>query len=100
MSDEALSNPDVQSIFSSFGLNLGHFLAPWLKRFRAEFLTIGGNIARGYPLFERTFMLALAEEKCTTQVHVSELNELAPIAGSARLTDDAFYSRLPFISNK
>ncbi len=100
MSDEALSNPDVHAIFSEFGSNLGHFLAPWLKLFRAECLTIGGNIARGYPLFGPAFTEALLADECFTLVYLSELNEMANIAGGARLTDDLFYSSLPFISNK
>jgi glucokinase len=100
MSEEALTHPEVRSIFTEFGENLGTFLAPWLNRFRAECLTVGGNIARGYTLFSTPFLEALSRQNCSTRVFLSELNELAPIAGSARLTDDEFYSKLPFISNK
>ncbi|MFC2102779.1 ROK family protein, partial [Bacteroidota bacterium] len=80
--------------------NLGNFLAPWLVRFRAGCLTIGGNISRGYPLFEEPFLTALKSHNCDTKVFLSVLGEDAAIAGSARLTEDSFYSNLPFISNK
>jgi len=100
MSEEALQNPDVQAIFTEFGQNLGNFMAPWLVRFRAGCLTIGGNISRGYDLFKQPFRQALRSHNCEPALFLSELGELAAIAGSARLTDDSFYSKLPFISDK
>ena len=100
MSEEALVNPDVRAIFTEFGENLGSFLAPWLVKFRADCLTIGGNVSRGYELFEEPFRQALDRDHCTSEVFLSALGEYAAIAGSARLTDDSFYSRLPFISTK
>lgn len=100
MSAEAEKDPKVEAVFTEFGQNLGNFLAPWLVRFRAGCLTIGGNISRGYPLFEKPFRVALRSHNCDTEVFISTLGECAAIAGSARLTDDVFYSKLPFISNK
>lgn len=100
MSEEAEKDPEVQAIFTEFGQNLGNFLAPWLVRFRAGCLTIGGNISRGYSLFDVPFRTSLRSHNCDTEVFVSELGECAAIAGSARLTDDSVYSKLPFISNK
>ena len=100
MSEEALSDPDVRAIFTEFGENLGSFLAPWLVKFRADCLTIGGNISRGYDLFEEPFRQALARDNCHSNVFISALGENAAIAGSARLIDDSFYSKLPFLSNK
>ncbi|MFH1937024.1 MAG: ROK family protein [Bacteroidota bacterium] len=100
MSETATKDPEVQAIFTEFGENLGNFLAPWLVRFRAGCLTIGGNISRGYDLFEKPFKNALRLHHCDTEIFLSVLGEYAAIAGSARLTDDAFYSKLPFISNK
>ncbi len=87
-------------IFSEFGTGMGNFLAPWLLRFGAECLVIGGNIANSYSLFEKPFRLALVQHGCIIPVFLSELGELTGIAGAARLCDDAFYSRLPFISGK
>ncbi|MFH1161003.1 MAG: ROK family protein [bacterium] len=100
MSEEALSDPAVHAIFTEFGQNLGNFMAPWLVRFRADCITIGGNISKGYSLFETPFRQALRSHNCETEVFLSTLGEYAAIAGSARLTDDSFYLKLPFISNK
>jgi glucokinase len=44
----------VPELFRDFGVNLGIFLAPWLKGFEAEVLVIGGNISHAYNLFGRT----------------------------------------------
>ncbi|MCX6284233.1 MAG: ROK family protein [Bacteroidetes bacterium] len=90
----------VSSIFSEFGTNMGNFLAPWLLKFGAGCLVIGGNIANSYSLFEKPFRLALEQHGCIIPVYISELGELAGIAGAARLCDDTYYSRLPFISGK
>jgi len=100
LSEEALITPDVRAIFTEFGQNLGNFMAPWLNLFRADCLTIGGNIAKGYDLFEAPFLQALKSHSCTTDVYLSTIGECAAIAGSACLNDDSFYSKLPFISKK
>lgn len=100
MTDQAAGNPDIMEIFTGFGERLGDFLSPCLLRFRAECLTIGGNIARSFPLFGPALVATLKKERCETAVFLSTLGEHAAIAGSARLADDHFYSKLPFISNK
>ena len=100
IAEEAEFKPDVKAIFTEFGMNLGNFLSPWLIRFRAGCITIGGNIANSYSLFKEPFKTALVKNNCHTEVFISELGEQAAIAGSARLCDDDFYSKLPFVSNK
>jgi glucokinase len=100
LADEAQTDEQIKAMFCEFGNNLGHFLAPWLNRFRAGCLTIGGNIAYSFDLFRKPFLDALAEENCSTEVMMTSLNEMAAVAGSARLADDSFYAQLPFISNK
>ena len=90
----------VLAIFMEFGANMGAFLAPWLLKFHSECLTIGGNISNSYSLFEKPFLQSLKDHGCSMPVFVSELGELAGITGAARLCDDSFYSRLPFISDK
>jgi len=87
-------------IFNEFGSNMGAFLAPWLLKFHAGCLTIGGNISNSYSLFEKPFLQSLHDQGCNIPVFISELGELAGIIGAARLCDDSFYSRLPFISDK
>lgn len=100
MSELALKDGRVFGIFREFGTNAAEFLAPWLLKFGAGCLTIGGNIALSWPIFEKSFMQSLEKNGCSIPVFISELGEMAAIAGSARLCNDDFYSRLPFISDR
>ncbi len=95
----SIPNP-ASRIFHEFGSNMGAFLAPWLLKFNAECLTMGGNISNSFSLFKEPFLQSLKDYGCSIPVFISELGELAGITGSARLCDDSFYSRLPFISDK
>ncbi len=92
--------PEIAQIFTGFGVRLGTFLAPWLLKFGAECLTIGGNIANSWSLFEGPFLETLRTLGCTLPVFRSVSGEIAAVSGAARLCDDRYYSRLPFISNK
>lgn len=81
----------VQELFTEFGNNLGIFLAPWLNKFKAEMLVIGGNISYAYNLFGKVFEARLAKEKCNCKVEISDLKEDAALLGSAYLFDDKFW---------
>ena len=87
----AASDNVVTDLFSDFGDNAGLFLAPWLKKFRAEILVIGGNISHAYNLFGSIFEERLKKEKCTCEVVLSKLKEDAALLGSAYLLDDDFW---------
>lgn len=88
---EAGSDVVVRALFEEFGKNLGSFLSPWLIRFGAEILVIGGNISHAYHLFGQTFENALEKTKCTIRVDISDLKEDAALLGSAYLLDDDFW---------
>ncbi|MBK9390933.1 MAG: ROK family protein [Bacteroidetes bacterium] len=81
----------IPELFRDFGLNLGIFLAPWLKGFEAEVLVIGGNISHAYDLFGSHFELSLKEQNCNCEVALSKLKEDAALLGSAYLLDDHFW---------
>ncbi len=81
----------VMDLFTEFGNNLGAFLAPWLKRFKAEIVVIGGNISHAYNLFGKIFEESLKREGCDCQVELSELKEDAAFIGAAYLLDDKFW---------
>lgn len=100
MTERAPGDPGVMRIFEDFGDRLGQFLAPWLNLFRSDCITIGGNIARSFELFGPSFRYSLDREHCSSEIFLSTLGEHAAIVGSARLADDTFYTKLPFISNK
>jgi glucokinase len=78
-------------LFIDFGDNAGSFLAPWLKKFGAEILVIGGNISHAYNLFGDVFEERLKKENCPCEVALSKLKEDAALLGSAYLLDDDFW---------
>jgi len=91
LSEMAASDKTVTDLFTEFGNDLALFLAPWLKKFNAEILVIGGNISHAYNLFGDIFEERLKKENCTCQVALSELKEDAALFGSAWLLDDSFW---------
>jgi glucokinase len=91
IADLALSDKVAQGLFNEFGTNLGLFLAPWLNRFKAEVLIVGGNISFAYNLFGDVFEKSLQKEKCNCRVEISSLKEDAALLGSAYLFDETFW---------
>jgi glucokinase len=81
----------VADLFIDFGDNAGLFLAPWLKKFKAEILVIGGNISNAYNLFGDVFEDRLQKESCNCKIAISKLKEDAALLGSAYLLDDNFW---------
>jgi glucokinase len=78
-------------LFSEFGNNSALFLSPWLKKFSAEILVIGGNISHAYDLFGNVFEERLKKEGWTGKVALSKLKEDAALLGSAYLFNDHFW---------
>ncbi|NMC38181.1 MAG: ROK family protein [Bacteroidales bacterium] len=89
--DLAATDKTVMDLFTEFGNNLGRFLAPWLLKFRAEIVVVGGNISNAYNFFGQTFEDSLKREGCTCKVALSELKEDAAFIGSAWLLDEKFW---------
>jgi glucokinase len=87
----AASDKIVSDLFTDFGDKLGLFLAPWLKKFKAEIVVIGGNISHAYSLFGDVFENRLKKENCNCKVALSKLKEDAALLGSAYLLDDDFW---------
>jgi len=85
------SNKIVSELFEDFGTDLGIFLAPWLNKFKAEILVIGGNISHAYKLFGDALESSLKKESCSCTVTISKLMEDAALLGSAYLLDDDFW---------
>jgi len=78
-------------LFMQFGNNAAIFLAPYLKKFRAEILVVGGNISQAYDLFGNVFEARLKKEDWNNRVAISKLKEDAALLGSAYLLDDEFW---------
>lgn len=80
----------VLGVFKEFGLELGKFLKPYLKKFDAEVLVIGGNIAKA----SNYFIEDLSGQLPQISIHISDYGEEAAIIGSALLLDDHYYADL------
>jgi glucokinase len=91
MANLAATDKTAMRLFTEFGNNLGVFLAPWLNRFKAEILVLGGNISLAYNIFGNVFEASLKKEKCKCKVEISELKEDAALLGSAYLFNDDFW---------
>jgi glucokinase len=91
LSELAAGDMIVRDLFTEFGDKCALFLAPWLKKFKAEILVIGGNISHAYRLFGDVFEERLKKENCNCEVALSELKEDAALMGSAYLLDDNFW---------
>jgi glucokinase len=90
----ATTDKTVMDLFTEFGNNLGVFLAPWLKRFKAEIVVVGGNISHAYNLFGDIFEKSLKNEGCSCKVALSELKEDAAFIGAAYLLDEKFWKEI------
>src|SRR5690606_36929332 len=84
----ALDDPATGPLFAEFNEKLGRFLAPHLKKFGAEALLIGGNIAKAHPYFLAELQTYLGER---VQIHMVEDTERAIILGSSRLMELDFW---------
>lgn len=91
VAEEAETNEEIRGIFTEFGESLSGFLAPFLNKFGAEVLVIGGNISRAYGLFREAFENGLKDAGCDTVSYTSILKEDAALLGSAYLLDDKFW---------
>ncbi|WP_062059837.1 ROK family protein [Aquimarina longa] len=82
--------------FNKFSENLADFLAPWLKSYNAEAISIGGSISNAWPFFGKSLEKRLRTQGSTVKIYKSDLQEKAILLGSARLINDIFYKGLPF----
>jgi len=91
LAEMASADKTAQDLFIEYGDNMGIFLAPWLNKFKAEMLVIGGNISHAYDLFGEVFEARLKKEKCDCKIELSILKEEAALLGSAYLFNDDFW---------
>lgn len=91
LAEMVASDKIATELFTDFGDKLGQFLAPWLKKFKAEIIVIGGNISHAFSLFGDDFENRLKKENCDCKVALSKLKEDAALLGSAYLLDDDFW---------
>ncbi|MCO6479631.1 MAG: ROK family protein [Phaeodactylibacter sp.] len=94
IAEAAKEEGTARKLFRLFGQNLGEFFVPWLKKFPADILVVGGNIAHAFPLFGGALEAVLRENGISTRLAVSTLMEDAALIGSARLFEAAFWEQV------
>ena len=89
----SLANTDSKSleIFHRFGENLGSFLVPWIEKFNADCIVLGGNISKSFPLFQKQMVEQFEKYGLQTAICLSKTDETAALFGSAKLCDNNFY---------
>jgi len=90
----------ARKLLIEYGTNMGDFLAPWIKKFDAGQIVIGGNITGAFDKFGSYLMQSLTNHHVKTSVALSELKENAAIIGSARLVDDSFFAKVKDLLSK
>lgn len=89
----------ARQLLETYGANMGEFLSPWVRKFGAEKIVIGGNITGAFDKFGGHLLDSLARDGVKADVSLSILRENAAIIGSARLVDDQFYAKVgPLLS--
>ncbi|MDP4208677.1 MAG: ROK family protein [Bacteroidota bacterium] len=94
IAERVASDSSAKEVFKEFGQNLGEFLGPWLKKFNAQVLVIGGNVSGAYNLFGGYFEEKLREQGVSTSISISGLMEDAALVGSARMFEPAFWNEI------
>lgn len=97
---KAQSGGAAKKLFEDFGSNLGNFMIPLLKTFETDCLVIGGNITGAWSLFGPQLESTLKKNEMDIEIVLSELMESAAMAGSARLMDEAFWSKVKKLLSK
>ncbi|HEY4334695.1 MAG TPA: ROK family protein [Puia sp.] len=80
IAERAKGDVKAAAVFKEFGKNLNQFIGPWLKRFEADALVIGGSISQAFRFFEKELHLDIP-------VLVTNNTEHIAITGSASLAN-------------
>jgi glucokinase len=83
------SDAQAAAIFADYGSNLGTILSPWVDRFDAGTVMLGGRICGAFDLFGP----ALRQHLPATHIAVHADTEDAAIIGAARTFDATFWDR-------
>lgn len=93
------TDDNARKLIAEYGSNMGDFLAPWILKFGASHIVIGGNIAGAYDKFGTYLLQSLANHRVVCGISLSVLKENAAIIGSARLMDENFFAEVePLLS--
>ncbi|PGH38881.1 MAG: hypothetical protein CRN43_12410 [Candidatus Nephrothrix sp. EaCA] len=90
----------AQGLFEMYGTKLGDFLPPYLKKFAADGIVLGGNVSGAFDLFGPFMKAAMHRAGVDIPVAVSALKENAAIMGSARLADEEYWNSVKELIKK
>lgn len=100
IADVVDTDPAAAALFEEYGTNMGNFLAPWIRKFDARVIVIGGNVTGAFNLFGNFLVKAMADQGLDVQVVLSDLKEDAAIIGGARLLVDEYWSKVKDLLSK
>lgn len=81
-------------IFDDFAKNLSDFLSPYISKFNADLLIIGGNIAKSHHLFLSKFQENLKNEHIDLSISIVENTEETSILGASYMYNEVFWKRI------
>ncbi len=81
-------------IFDDFANNLTDFLAPFIIKFDADLLILGGNIAKSHRLFLSKVQENLKKQNIDLAISIVENTEQTSILGSSYLYNEVFWERI------
>nr|WP_299382834.1 ROK family protein [Allomuricauda sp.] len=88
------TDPLAKQVFENFGHDLGNFLAPWLEKFKADAMVLGGNISKSYACFGQALQASLNENGISIPIRISNHMEKGAIVGCTRVFDHYFWKNV------
>ena len=88
----AADTDESRKVFNEFGANMAEFMIPFVKKFQAEIIVMGGNISKASDLFLPKLKNDLEKAGLQLEFEVSPLLEDAAIIGSAKLFVNDFWN--------
>ena len=85
-------NKESKAVFNEFGANMAEFMIPYIAKFQADILVMGGNISKASYLFLPALKNELQKAGLSIDFEVSQLMEDAAIIGSAKLFVNDFWN--------
>ncbi|MGM0619728.1 MAG: ROK family protein [Bacteroidota bacterium] len=84
----------ARELMQYFGDQLAQLLAPWLSKFNAEVLVVGGNISRAFYLFGAIMQKRINDSGLNVKVKKSDLSDTSQIIGAARIIDNQYWKKV------
>jgi len=81
-------------LFNEFAVNLSEFIVPYLAKFDANLLVLGGNITKSHHLFLPAVIQKLKEKGCDVSVAIIDNTDKACIIGSSYIFETDFWNKV------